>query len=83
MLQITFKSRTLVNNAFGENILKNPYVQNTYKSLMCLIENKQSLRYRYAGFKGDFFFKDYFWLFLLYEVYRKEVFLVKKEFFFF
>ena len=54
MLQITFKSRTLVNNAFGENILKNPYVQNTYKSLMCLIENKQSLRYRYTGYEGVF-----------------------------
>ena len=55
MLQITFKSRTLVNNAFGENIQKNSHVQNTYKSLMCLIENKESLRYRYTGFKGVFF----------------------------
>ena len=57
MLQITFKSRTLVNNAFGENILKNPHVQNTSKSLMCLIENKQSLRYRYTGYEGVFFEK--------------------------
>ena len=65
MLQITFKSRTLVNNAFGENIQKNPYVQNTYKSLMCLIENKQSLRDWYTGFKGIFFWKITFGFFYL------------------